>query len=69
MMRTTMKISQADWDHLWEASTGVQKKMFDEDGYPPEPSIRTATAALALLRIPMAYPSMYPCIPPWEGIN
>jgi len=27
-----MKISQADWDSLWENSTGEQEKLFDAEG-------------------------------------
>jgi len=48
----TMKISQADWDHLWETSTGDQAKMFDAGGERfPDRKITMYTYPSFLLRL------------------
>jgi hypothetical protein len=61
-----MKITQEAWDHLWETSTGEQKKMFDESGYRPEPIDYRGWAAYLKQPSPyLKFPILKATLPPW----
>jgi hypothetical protein len=64
MPRTTMNISQSDWDALWENSEGVQEKMFDENGNRPFKS--SSASGWADLKHPTKFPIMKIIPAPWS---
>jgi hypothetical protein len=46
----SMRVSQEDWDAIWDRSEGVQERLFDDEGNVP-PAFRATGLAYPILKL------------------